>query len=48
VYNFGLTNVIFDKDTSQKDMLQSYLKASEVTAKLVLDQIGIEEFQADE
>ena len=48
MYNFGMTDVLFDKDLSDDEKLRTYIKASELASKIVLDQIGIEKFSPTE
>lgn len=50
VYNFGITDVLFDDLSTNPEGLKlpTYIKASELTSKIVLDQIGIEKFTPSE
>lgn len=48
IYNFGMTDALFDKDAADEEKLKIYIKGTELASKIVLDQIGIEKFSPNE
>ena len=43
-----MTDVLFDKDATDEQKLEIYVKGTELASKIVLDQIGVEKFSPNE